>query len=305
MADRIVVVRVAALGDVLVTFPTVAALAAKGAQVDVVGPTEVWNLATPLVRHVTSGDEPFLAGLQGSTPDSRLQAWLADATRVIVWSTRKPSGHKRITWASPFPPPGVSAVNWYARTAGVEPSPVRLTPDPEVARAVQELLAERGLTRPILIHPGAGARWKRWPAESFARVVETLRWQGHEVALIAGPADEEALRLVQEALGTPAPAFRNLPLGSLAALLSRAALFLGNDSGVTHLAALAGTPLLALFGPTDPATWAPVGGRVLRACTGRATRAGQIRVCMEEGCMAGVRVEDVLEAIAETVDNPC
>ena len=55
---------------------------------------------------------------------------------------------------------------------------------------------------------------------------------------------------------------RNLPLAQLAALLSRAGLHVGNDAGVSHLAAAVGTPTLALFGPTDPGAWAPVGPAV-------------------------------------------
>jgi ADP-heptose:LPS heptosyltransferase len=63
----------------------------------------------------------------------------------------------------------------------------------------------------------------------------------------------------------------HLPLRVLGALLARAALYVGNDSGVTHLAAAWGAPTLALFGPTDPAQWAPLGPRVrtLRAPDGR------------------------------------
>ena len=65
---------------------------------------------------------------------------------------------------------------------------------------------------------------------------------------------------------TPPPEARlacNLPLRTLGAVLSRAGLFLGNDSGISHLAAAGGTRTLALFGPTDPAQWAPVGRAVL------------------------------------------
>ncbi len=63
---------------------------------------------------------------------------------------------------------------------------------------------------------------------------------------------------------------RDLPLRALAAALARAGLFLGNDSGVAHLAAACGTRTLALFGPTDPTLWAPVGRSVatLRPASG-------------------------------------
>jgi ADP-heptose:LPS heptosyltransferase len=99
---------------------------------------------------------------------------------------------------------------------------------------------------------------------------------------------------------------RDLPLPQLAAKLAAAALYIGNDSGVTHLAAAAGAPTIALFGPTDPATWAPIGTvRVLRHCDARASVPRQIRVC-EGDCLERITVAEVLEGAASflTVDNP-
>ena len=55
---------------------------------------------------------------------------------------------------------------------------------------------------------------------------------------------------------------RNLPLPTLAALLARCAAYFGHDTGISHIAAAAGTPSTLLFGPTDPATWAPQGAHV-------------------------------------------
>ncbi len=67
--------------------------------------------------------------------------------------------------------------------------------------------------------------------------------------------------MIAEASATPT--VRDLSVAGLAAFLSRCALFVGNDSGVTHLAGLLGVPTVALFGPTDPAIWAPLGLRVV------------------------------------------
>ncbi len=91
---------------------------------------------------------------------------------------------------------------------------------------------------------------------SFEELARRLEGRGMSVAWIQGPA-EEGLRLP-----AGARAWRNLPLPALAAALSRCALYAGNDSGVTHLAAASGCPTVALFGASDPVVWAPRGRRV-------------------------------------------
>ncbi|MGH2669848.1 MAG: glycosyltransferase family 9 protein, partial [bacterium] len=79
----------------------------------------------------------------------------------------------------------------------------------------------------------------------------------------AGPADAAAAaRLVADGTVAETMIARDLPLRRLAALLEAARVFVGNDSGPSHLAAALGCPTLVLFGPTDPAVWAPVGDRV-------------------------------------------
>src|SRR5262249_59044350 len=96
--------------------------------------------------------------------------------------------------------------------------------------------------------------------------------QGGQPLLVEGPQDAEMTAAIRTtaAGGEELPVVRGLSAGALAVLLGRCAGYLGNDSGVTHLAALAGTPVVALFGPSDPALWTPLGrrGRGLRAAAG-------------------------------------
>ena len=105
----------------------------------------------------------------------------------------------------------------------------------------------------IALHPGSGSPTKNWPLGNWAQAIPQLPLP---VVLVGGEADGPAL----EALAPlAAGVVREKPLPELAAFLGRAALFLGHDSGITHLAAAAGTPVVAVFGPTDPAVWAPPG----------------------------------------------
>jgi ADP-heptose:LPS heptosyltransferase len=142
----------------------------------------------------------------------------------------------------------------------------------EDAAGADDVLARLDLPpgRFVALHPGSGGAAKRWPAACFATVAQRLLASGNTPLLLAGPADEAASATTVAALGQDAarvPVARGLTLSALVGVLRRSAAYLGNDSGVSHLAGLAGTATLALFGPTDPAVWAPLGPRaqVLRA----------------------------------------
>lgn len=114
----------------------------------------------------------------------------------------------------------------------------------------------------VVLHPGSGGRYKCWPPPHFAKLIHRLHQCGNQVALLYGPA-EEALILELKNQIPPSCATLHPPgLPELAGLLEGADLFIGNDSGPTHIAAALGTPTIALFGPTNPRIWGPRGGRV-------------------------------------------
>jgi heptosyltransferase-2 len=143
-------------------------------------------------------------------------------------------------------------------------------------------------TRLVAIHPGSGGEKKNWPESSWAELGRRLVEAIPEIALllIEGEADPGPAQALAEAWkGLPLLRARLLPLPILAALLRRATLFLGHDSGVTHLAAAArrDLPVIALFGPTDPQIWAP-------------PRPGVEVIRDESGRLDAISVERVLEA---------
>jgi ADP-heptose:LPS heptosyltransferase len=112
----------------------------------------------------------------------------------------------------------------------------------------------------LVLLPGAGSLAKRWPAERFAALARAV---GGRVALVAGPADEDAIAAVL-ACGIEADVWRGLTLAELAIRLAGSGLVIGNDSGITHLAASVGTPTLGLYVSTNPGIWGIRGARTRR-----------------------------------------
>ena len=139
----------------------------------------------------------------------------------------------------------------------------------------------RGLPRPIVaLHPGSGSEKKNWPIENWIQ----LGAVSASLVLVGGEADEAQLsRLKTEWKDRRIRVARSLPLLQLAAIFSQS-VFVGHDSGISHLAAAAGARAVLLFGPTDPAVWAPLNENV------RLIRA-------PEGDLRRLDVEPVREAV--------
>lgn len=142
-----------------------------------------------------------------------------------------------------------------------------LAPTADDRDAAARLLASAGLgndQRLACLHVSAGKDYKYWPFERYAAVIDRLAEQGVRSALIGAGQDRAATDAVRDACRSqPLDLVDQLDLGSLIGLFDRARLFIGNDSGPMHIAAATGTPIVALFGPTDPARWGPLTERVI------------------------------------------
>jgi ADP-heptose:LPS heptosyltransferase len=133
------------------------------------------------------------------------------------------------------------------------------------------------------VHPGAGGAAKRWPAEAFARVVTTVAARARTNVLVhQGPADAEAIAALRRHLGAGVVWLVEPALPALAGVLARAQVYLGNDSGVSHLAAALGVPALVLFDERHLA-WRPwwTGARV-RTVTLAATVEAEVEAVTAE-----------------------
>jgi hypothetical protein len=112
--------------------------------------------------------------------------------------------------------------------------------------------------RPVLaVHRGASAPAKRWAEDGYRAVTQWWRERGGAVLEVCGPLESPVPLSPEHVLA------QDLALGDLAALLARVDLFLGGDTGVSHLAGAVGAAGVVLFGPTRPRTWRPLGGRLV------------------------------------------
>ena len=194
-------------------------------------------------------------------------SYLFDPDSIFANNVRR-CGVKQVLEASPRPR-DAHAAEHYCRALEslaiyVERSQPRVFPS-ETDRAVAlQFLRHAGREPMVAVHPGSGSEKKNWPAEKFAAV---CRWLADELLaqllVVQGEADEHAVSALRTLIAPRSfTVTSGLKLTELAAVLERCALFLGNDSGITHLAAAVGTPTVAVFGPSSLSIWEPRGSRV-------------------------------------------
>lgn len=285
---RILVIRTGGLGDGLLMWPALSAMRrrAPGAWIDLLG---IRSRLEPLVG--PAGADRALE-VEGSglhrlyEPEAEIDEALARSfgrySTVVVFAAHgdyvlaenlSACGAGEVHAFLPFPPddqPGHVADHilqalMRVELAGpwTEPAPVLPVSDREraVARARLEALGLAG-QRLALIAPGSGSATKNWPAQGFAELAEALSRLEFKPILVQGPADVEAVKAVADHAGVAWPVLADVEPSTLKGLVAAAALFVGNDAGPTHLAALVGAPVVAIFGPSDPVRWRPLGPRV-------------------------------------------
>jgi len=155
----------------------------------------------------------------------------------------------------------------------------------------------------IILHPGSGSRKKVWPLDRFRILLAYLqRNVSTRFFVVLGPAEGPEVRRVFEIVtsGLPVVVGEGLSLLQLASVMEGCRLFIGNDSGVSHLAAALGIPTLAIFGPTDPRVWSPRGKRVVvvqRKPLCSPCPQERFFQCQHPECLKAIEMEDVLEGI--------
>jgi len=171
--------------------------------------------------------------------------------------------------------------------------------DPAAESEAEHRLQDHDIQRFALVNPGAGWGAKQWPAERYGYVAKRLaEEEGLKSLINFGPGEQELVRAAEGASGGAAEGIA-CTLTQLIALTRRASLFIGGDTGPLHLAAALGIPVVAVFGPTNPARNGPFGTRsiVLRSPTSPTTHtrnpqpdAGLLEITSEQVVTAALQL---------------
>ncbi len=157
--------------------------------------------------------------------------------------------------------------------------------DPQAEASIERRLAESGIGEFAILNPGAGWGAKRWPPERYGEVARRLGDLGVRSVINYGPGEEEIVRAAVDGSGGAACAMK-CSITELVSLTRRARLFVGGDTGPLHLAAALRVPVVAIYGPTDPARNGPYGtpSVVLRSAVSVTSHAR--RTAADEGLLA-------------------
>lgn len=187
--------------------------------------------------------------------------------------------------------------------------PTRLPVREDVVHAVREKLngAHLAASAPFaLLHPAAAFESKQWAPANFARVVEHLAARGLATVAVAAPHEAETLNSLQRETRAPLVTFTNLSLPEITALAAQARLFVGNDSGIAHIAAAVRTPVVVVFGSSNVAHWRPwmATAEVVREEMPCAPCAGYTCTQFDTPqCIRRVPVHGVIEAIERVTSD--
>ena len=320
--QKILIWHQGALGDLLLAGPALLAWRRHypRARITALGQMERWALLGPTLELEAVWDSAgaLWAPLfqSASTLPPALKERLAPFQLALVFSPQPhPTLLARLTQA------GIAAVHWLPSWPAAGKEPVRaflaahlarlgLTVSLEPFRLIigggwQDQAPSLPGSGPVLaVAPGSGHPLKNWPLAHYYEVTRALAWQHKlRVAWLAGPGEEPILPYLKGLTAAQDHLLlMGLPLTAVAATLARCRLYLGGDSGLTHLAAAVGVPgILALFGPTDPGVWAPEGEgiRVLRTpCPQAPCATAREITCPDPQCLENLAPDLVLEAAA-------
>ncbi len=273
---KLLIVHHGALGDIVATFSAVIRLKEIFSRIDLLCQRKLGQLAQSL--NVVDGwfslEAAAFASLYSSVVNPEVKQTLQSYHAIIIFSRSRQLQYaiKKITGKTPYliqPRPDNHRRTHIAEHVFSSMVRFGLLSEADPISNSMGYVTERPVQRPskyclpkILIHPGSGSRKKFWPVLNFVNVASSLVSRGNKPEFILGAAEHFLADILSQKNKHHLKIHIVNDLIEFYLLLKTAAGFIGNDSGISHLAAFMGLPTVAVFGPSDPKRWKPVGRAV-------------------------------------------
>jgi heptosyltransferase-2 len=289
--NRILVIRGAAIGDFVLTLPAIKLLrdAWPNARLEVIGYKHIVVLAEnrcyadatrsieygPLASFFAKGADLPTELAEYFASFDLIVSYLFDPDQVFAANLRRCGNMRLVVGPAKLSADAHATVQLAApaRELGLTNDliPAKLFPSDADHASAALLLPPKARTL-IALHPGSGSSTKNWPVTNWIALIHRLAAsEDIKLVVIGGEADATQIAQLRDACAPFSLTFvLDQPLNVVAAVLSRCDAFIGHDSGISHIAAAAGTQCVLLFGPTEPSVWAPIGPnvQVIRPTTG-------------------------------------
>jgi ADP-heptose:LPS heptosyltransferase len=312
MDKKLLAIHQGALGDVVTSFTALLFLKETYSQTDLICRQTISRMAEHL-RVIDRGfalESAAFSKLFIETPDNcdvRFKNFFRAYDKIVLFSfskmlaenLKKISGEK-IVQIPPRPAPGERIqVGQYLLSRLVAEKILKKETETSFLRVHQDFRKTNFKNQKIFIHPGSGSPLKNWPLQYFFKLVSLLSESAYEPVFVLGPAENKIAEILKRNDSRlKKQTFQLYDPVELVDILKTGGGFIGNDSGVSHLAAFLGLPTLVIFGPTDPSRWTPMGCSVKiinsSSCGDYCFETSQ-KGCKSMDCLTGITPRQVLE----------
>jgi heptosyltransferase-3 len=268
---KILILKPGGVGDTLLLFPAIVELQRRyeDAEIDIAGNLKVLSLFVDnqSISKAISFEDRIVTEILSETLSRRARIFLEQYDRlyllidddgIIEGKMKFINKSDYIISSSVQKGSPIPQWKFLAKIMGLEVS--------EHENYVGKFLKNRPIRQKnsILIHPGSGSKTKNWPLNNFMALIKHITGYNIKVRLIAGYAENGIMKMLRNADDTidDIEIHHNVNLSDVVELLLESYIFIGNDSGISHLAGLTGTASIVLFGPSDPRIWKPIGDHI-------------------------------------------
>ncbi len=276
LPPKLLIIHQGALGDFVMTFPAIRRLRKQFNQIDAFCQDKLGKMAQELrvIDNCFPIEAPYFSSLYSNTVDSRTASIFQAYDKIVIFSfsTQLEQSIRGITRGNVHRTPPRPEVSQRIHVAeyilhqlvncGLLKAPNASNGSLLQSIEYPDQRSESYDPKRIILHPGSGSRKKNWPLQNFLRVESILRSYNFNPEFILGPAEIFMAEDLQKESDRTRCIHEIDGITELSCLLKTSGGFIGNDSGVSHLAAFLGLPTVTVFGPSDSQRWKPIGRAV-------------------------------------------